>query len=138
MKSNDLVVVICSKNSTSESAVSFLSAVWGTCGTGNPMDDCWRCDKDWESHRQSLADCATGFGSGAIGGKNGQIYTVNSSADDDVANPQPGTLRYGVTREEPLWIIFATSMTIYLKNELIMTSYKTIDGRGVNVHISGG
>ena len=29
-------------------------------------------------------------------------------------------------------------MNIKLQNELIMTSFKTIDGRGFNVHISGG
>jgi pectate lyase len=115
-----------------------LGADWGTCGTGNPVDDCWRCDKNWESHRQALAACAVGFGRDAVGGKNGQIYTVTSAEDDDAANPQPGTLRYAATREEPLWITFAKSMTIYLQEELIMTSFKTIDGRGVDVHISGG
>ena len=32
------------------------------CQTGNPIDDCWRCDNSWESNRQSLADCAIGSG----------------------------------------------------------------------------
>lgn len=63
---------------------------------------------------------------------------VTSSRDDNPANPSPGTLRYAVTRPGPLWIIFAYSMTIKLKNELMITSYKTIDGRGVDVHIAGG
>ncbi|CAM6013057.1 unnamed protein product [Sphagnum balticum] len=115
-----------------------LRAAWGGCGTGNPVDDCWRCDPNWASHRQSLANCAIGFGRNAIGGKNGRIYVVTSPADDDVANPRPGTLRYALTRLEPLWIIFARSMTIRLKNEGMMTSYKTLDGRGVVVHITGG
>jgi pectate lyase len=43
-----------------------------------------------------------------------------------------------VTRPGPLWITFAYSMTIKLKNELMITSYKTIHGRGVNVQIAGG
>lgn len=112
-----------------------LGADWSTCGTGNPVDDCWRCDKNRDSHRQSLATCAIGFGRNAVGGRNGQIYTAE---DDDVANPQPGTLRYGATREEPLWITFVKSMTIYLQQELILTSFGTIDGRGVDVHVTGG
>lgn len=117
-----------------------VKAEWGrsSCGSGNPIDDCWRCDRDWASHRQALASCAQGFGKDAVGGRDGEIYTVTSDDDDDVADPQPGTLRYAVTRLEPLWITFERSMTIKLKHELIFASYKTIDGRGVEVHIAGG
>lgn len=108
-----------------------------SCGTGNPIDDCWRCDPNWEKNRQRLADCAIGFGKGAIGGRNGKLYTVTDPGDDPV-NPKPGTLRYGVIQVEPLWIIFARDMTISLKQELLMNSFKTIDGRGASVHIAGG
>lgn len=108
------------------------------CGTGNPIDDCWRCDPHWRSNRQGLADCAVGFGKNAIGGKNGEIYVVTDGSDHDVINPAPGTLRYGALQNEPLWIIFSRNMNIKLKNELIVNSYKTIDGRGANVHIAGG
>ncbi|OAY45823.1 probable pectate lyase 13 isoform X1 [Manihot esculenta] len=107
------------------------------CKTGNPIDDCWRCDSNWSNNRQRLADCVIGFGQGALGGKGGQIYIVTDSSDRDPANPTPGTLRYGVIQDEPLWIIFSTSMTIKLKHELIVNSYKTIDGRGATVHITG-
>lgn len=110
----------------------------GGCGTGNPVDDCWRCNGNWEQNRQSLADCAIGFGKNAVGGKNGQIYVVTDDSDDDVVNPKVGTLRYGVLQSEPLWITFSRNMNIKLKEELIMMSYKTIDGRGQNVHIAGG
>ncbi|RVW27838.1 putative pectate lyase 5 [Vitis vinifera] len=109
-----------------------------SCGSGNPIDDCWRCNANWEKNRQSLADCAIGFGKNAIGGKNGKIYVVTDSSDDDVVNPKPGTLRYAVIQDEPLWIIFARDMVIKLKEELIMNSFKTIDGRGASVHIAGG
>ncbi|CAL9122412.1 unnamed protein product [Musa textilis] len=109
-----------------------------SCGTGNPIDDCWRCDPDWADNRQRLADCAIGFGKNAIGGKDGEIYVVTDSGDDDPVNPKPGTLRYAVIQEEPLWIIFKRDMVIQLKEELIMNSHKTIDGRGASVHISGG
>lgn len=46
--------------------------------------------------------------------------------------------RYGVIQEEPLWIVFPANMMIKLKQELIFNSYKTLDGRGANVHIVGG
>lgn len=105
---------------------------------GNPVDDCWRSDPNWHTHRQALADCAIGFGKNAVGGKAGNVYVVTDDGDDDVVNPKEGTLRYGVLQSEPLWIIFDRNMKIKLKNELILTSYKTIDGRGANVHLSGG
>ncbi|XP_057548553.1 probable pectate lyase 18 [Amaranthus tricolor] len=114
-------------------SLSYLS-----CGTGNPIDDCWRCDPNWHENRQRLADCAIGFGKNAIGGKNGRIYVVTDSSDNDPVNPKPGTLRYAVVQDEPLWIIFERDMVIKLKQELIMNSFKTIDGRGASVHIAGG
>jgi pectate lyase len=85
-----------------------------------------------------LADCAVGFGKNAEGGKNGRIYVVTDDGDEDVVDPAPGTLRFGVIQSEPLWIVFARNMNIQLKQELLMNSYKTLDGRGANVHIAGG
>ncbi|CAL0320390.1 unnamed protein product [Lupinus luteus] len=108
-----------------------------SCGTGNPIDDCWRCDPNWESNRKNLADCAIGFGKHTIGGKNGKIYVVTDPRDNS-KNPKFGTLRYGVIQQEPLWIIFKHDMLIKLKMDLVMNSHKTIDGRGVNVHIAEG
>ncbi|CAN4123284.1 unnamed protein product [Withania somnifera] len=108
-----------------------------SCETGNPIDDCWRCDPNWEKNRQRLADCAIGFGKQAIGGRDGRIYVVTDTSDDPV-NPKPGTLRYGAIQDEPLWIIFARDMVIKLKEELMLNSFKTIDGRGASVHIAGG
>ncbi|KAJ9169425.1 hypothetical protein P3X46_017625 [Hevea brasiliensis] len=121
------------KVNASRRNLGFLS-----CGTGNPIDDCWRCDSNWEKNRQRLADCAIGFGKHAIGGRDGKIYVVTDSVDDDPVNSKPGTLRYAVIQDEPLWIIFARDMMIKLKEELIMNSFKTIDGRGASVHIAGG
>ncbi|XP_044460824.1 probable pectate lyase 13 [Mangifera indica] len=108
------------------------------CLTGNPIDDCWRCDPNWATtNRQRLADCTIGFGQGTLGGKGGQIYVVTDSSDRNPANPTPGTLRYAVIQEEPLWIVFSSNMLIRLKHELIINNYKTIDGRGAIVHITG-
>ncbi|KAH6795909.1 hypothetical protein C2S51_036895 [Perilla frutescens var. frutescens] len=103
----------------------------------NKIDSCWRSDPNWATNRKALADCAIGFGSGAMGGKNGAIYVVTDTSDDPI-NPKPGTLRYGAIQDQPLWIIFERDMVITLENELIMNSYKTIDGRGARVEISNG
>ncbi|CAN6460496.1 unnamed protein product [Victoria cruziana] len=121
------------ENGTKGRSLSYLS-----CGTGNPIDDCWRCDPNWTNNRQRLADCAIGFGRQAIGGRDGRLYVVTDPSDDDPVNPRPGTLRYAVIQDEPLWIVFKRDMVIVLKEELIMNSYKTIDGRGANVHIANG
>nr|KYP41920.1 putative pectate lyase 12 [Cajanus cajan] len=109
-----------------------------SCLTGNPIDDCWKCDPNWANNRQRLADCAIGFGQNAKGGKGGEFYIVTDSSDEDPVNPKPGTLRYAVIQNEPLWIVFPTNMMIKLSQELIFNSYKTIDGRGADVHIVGG
>ncbi|CAJ2649472.1 unnamed protein product [Trifolium pratense] len=103
----------------------------------NKIDSCWRAKTNWASNRKALADCAIGFGKDSIGGKNGAIYIVTDPSDDP-ENPKQGTLRYGAIQKEPLWIIFKRDMVIALKNELIMNSYKTIDGRGVKVEIGNG
>ncbi|GMY30956.1 putative pectate lyase 21 [Fagus crenata] len=85
-----------------------------------------------------LADCGVGFGRNAIGGRDGEFYVVKDSDNDDTENPIPGTLRHAIVQEEPLWIIFDHDMVITLKEELIINSYKTIDGRGFNIQISNG
>ena len=103
----------------------------------NVIDACWRTKSNWASNRGALADCAVGYGKDAIGGKYGAIYVVKT-AEDDPVNPKPGTLRYGVIQTPPLWIIFAKDMVITLKNELLVNSYKTIDGRGAKVGIAYG
>ncbi|CAI9760660.1 unnamed protein product [Fraxinus pennsylvanica] len=109
-----------------------------SCTTGNPIDDCWRCDPSWQLNRQRLADCGIGFGQYALGGKGGKYYVVTDSSDHDPVNPAPGTLRYAVIQTEPLWIVFAANMLIHLSEELIFNSYKTLDGRGTHVQITGG
>ncbi|CAA0833085.1 Pectate lyase family protein [Striga hermonthica] len=108
------------------------------CKATNPIDRCWRCDPNWAKNRKKLADCARGFGHETFGGKNGKYYLVTDASDDSVDNPRPGTLRHAVIQSEPLWIVFSHSMVIKLRQELIMASHKTIDGRGVQVHIAYG
>ncbi|KAG8384733.1 hypothetical protein BUALT_Bualt04G0148900 [Buddleja alternifolia] len=131
---------IAEENSSSNSTRRHLLArgYAGPCMATNPIDRCWRCQENWAENRFRLADCGLGFGYKAKGGKNGRIYTVNDSSDSDLLNPKPGTLRHAVIQNETLWIIFSKSMTIRLQQELIMTSNKTIDGRGATVVIAYG
>lgn len=110
----------------------------GPCVAVNSIDKCWRCDPKWAEDRQKMADCALGFGINAIGGKYGPYYIVTDNSDDDVIDPKPGTLRFGVIQKGPLWITFAKSMRIKLTRELVISSHKTIDGRGKYVHIANG
>ncbi|KAH7576315.1 hypothetical protein JRO89_XS01G0033300 [Xanthoceras sorbifolium] len=121
------------RNSTERRNLGFFS-----CGTGNPIDDCWRCDRNWQFHRKRLANCGIGFGRNAVGGRDGKYYVVSDPSDDDAVNPRPGTLRHAVIQDRPLWIVFKRDMVITLKEELIMNSFKTIDARGTNVHIANG
>ncbi|CAL0321757.1 unnamed protein product [Lupinus luteus] len=110
----------------------------GPCQATNPIDRCWRCQANWANDRYRLAKCGRGFGRRATGGLGGPIYVVTDPSDRDMQNPVPGTLRYAVTRQGPLWITFKTSMVITLQEELMLSSDKTIDGRGANVQIKGG
>ncbi|KAJ6926857.1 pectate lyase-like [Populus alba x Populus x berolinensis] len=110
----------------------------GPCQVTNPIDRCWRCQRNWAKNRKQLAKCALGFGRRTTGGMAGRIYVVTDSSDNNVMKPKPGTLRHAVIQKEPLWIIFSKNMNIKLSKELIMSSHKTIDGRGHHVHISYG
>lgn len=110
----------------------------GPCLATNPIDRCWRCKNNWSRNRKHLANCVLGFGHKTTGGKDGKFYKVTDHSDSDMVNPKPGTLRHAVIQPEPLWIIFAHDMVIRLSQELIVTSDKTIDGRGAKVYIVNG
>lgn len=124
-----------SKNNASEHKHRRELSDYGSFTNG--IDACWRGDPAWAADRMKLADCGIGFGGNATGGKGGEYYIVTDPSDDPVS-PVQGTLRYGVTRLTPLWIYFAHNMLIILEKELIITSNKTIDGRGANVEIANG
>ncbi|XAR68998.1 Pectate lyase [Bertholletia excelsa] len=85
-----------------------------------------------DSFLRALARQAEGFGQSAIGGLYGPIFHVTTLADDG-----PGSLREGCDREEPLWIVFELSGTIALSSSLRVSSYKTIDGRGQRIKLTG-
>lgn len=129
--------LVMGQNSTRRSLRGF-KRYNGPCRATNPIDACWRCDRNWADNRQKIVDCVQGFGKKTTGGKGGPIYTVVDGSDDDIVDPKPGTLRHAVIQKGRLWIIFAYSMVIRLQQELMVTSDKTIDGRGANVVIAFG
>ncbi|KAE9589272.1 hypothetical protein Lal_00000438 [Lupinus albus] len=87
---------------------------------------------DVDSSLRAMAGRAEGFGYLAIGGLNGHVYSVTTLSDDG-----PGSLRQGCRTKEPLWIVFAVSGTIHLSSYLSVSSYKTIDGRGQRIKLTG-
>ncbi|XP_060171244.1 pectate lyase 1 [Lycium barbarum] len=65
-------------------------------------------------------------------------YKVTDNSDDPL-NPKPGTLRYAMTHiKGKIWVTFERDMKIRLQKPLLVSSFTTIDGRGVNVNIADG
>lgn len=85
-----------------------------------------------DSTLRALAGQAEGFGRLAVGGLHGPLYHVTTLGDDG-----PGSLRQGCRSKEPLWIVFEVSGTIHLSSYLSVSSYKTIDGRGQKIKLTG-
>ena len=115
----------------------------GSEGGLSPMNTYyWRVDEEdsegniytgdtWTFRPRRLAfPDAEGYGRFAIGGRGGMVYHV-TSLDDDVQNPQPGTLRYGLTKVSgPRTIVFDVAGTITLKGRLTCSDkYVTIAGQ---------
>ncbi|KAJ4977805.1 hypothetical protein NE237_008585 [Protea cynaroides] len=98
--------------------------------TSTSMDSLPYADVDCSL--RALAGRAEGFGRFSIGGLNGPLYHVTTLADDG-----PGSLRDGCRKKEPLWIVFEVSGTIELSSYLSVSSYKTIDGRGQRIKLTG-
>jgi pectate lyase len=104
----------------------------------NMIDSCWRPNPEWRRHRQQLATCSVGYAgkmTNNIG--NDLIHYKVTDPNDDPTNPKPGTLRYGASViQGKVWITFQKDMNIRLMKPLLVSSFTTIDGRGVSVHIA--
>ena len=103
----------------------------------NVIDQCWRFNPEWRKHRQQLANCSVGYAGKMTNniGKDLIHYKVTDHSDHPL-NPRPGTLRYGASKiQGKVWITFQRDMNIKLVKPLLISSFTTIDGRGVNVHI---
>lgn len=106
----------------------------------NVIDKCWRANPNWRNHRHQLATCSVGYAGKMIEniGQGVTKYKVTDPSDDPL-DPKPGTLRYAMTSiKGKVWITFQRDMKIKLGKPLLVSSFTTIDGRGVNVHIASG
>ncbi|PON41497.1 Pectate lyase [Parasponia andersonii] len=106
----------------------------------NAIDRCWRLNPNWRRNRPQLASCSIGFAGKMSGGNAGRgivRYKVTDPSDNPVI-PKPGTLRYGATMiRGKVWITFQRDMRITLQKPLLISSFTSIDGRGVSVQIAG-
>ena len=88
-----------------------------------------------DSNPELVAACRhmEGGGASVTGGDGGSVYRVSrldDELDPNTGRPMAGTLRYAVTQTGARRILFTTSGTIHLKNELrIKTGSLTIDGQ---------
>jgi len=104
----------------------------------NVIDRCWRQNPEWRRHRSQLATCSVGYVGKMINNIGNDLihYKVTDSSDDPI-NPKPNTLRYGTSIiQGKVWITFQKDMHIKLEKPLLISSFTTIDGRGVNIHIA--
>ncbi|KAK2979284.1 hypothetical protein RJ640_013248 [Escallonia rubra] len=62
---------------------------------------------------------------------------IHSLSKHLLVDDGPGSLRDGCRRKEPLWVVFEVSGTIHLSSYLSVSSYKTIDGRGQRIKLTG-
>jgi len=104
----------------------------------NVIDRCWRLNPEWRRHQSQLATCSMGYAGKMVNNiGNDLIHYKVTDASDDPINPKPNTLRYGTSIiQGKVWITFQKDMMITLKKPLLISSFTTIDGRGVNVHIA--
>lgn len=111
-----------------------------TINNMNVIDKCWRTNPDWRRHRHQLATCSVGYAGKMTNniGRDAINYKITDPSDDPL-NPRPGTLRFAMTNlKGKVWITFKRDMNIKLVKPLLVSSFTTIDGRGVNVHIAYG
>lgn len=113
-----------------------------TQGLSSANDYYWRIDEVdangkvsegevWNFRPRRLAfPGAEGYGRFAIGGRGGVVYHV-TSLDDNPTNPQPGTLRYGITQVKgPRTIVFDVAGIIDLKDRLVCSApFITVAGQ---------
>ncbi|OIW22043.1 hypothetical protein TanjilG_31412 [Lupinus angustifolius] len=104
----------------------------------NVIDKCWRSDPEWRKHRPQLATCSIGYvGKMTNNIGEGLIHYKVTDPSDDPINPKYGTLRYGASViQGKVWITFQRDMVIRLVRPLLISSFTTIDGRGVDIHIA--
>ena len=128
---------ICTSNN---SCAAFHSCIDNECVADNPVGADPISDLDLlpgdlvPDVVSIILDDIPGYASGTVGGRDGTIYFVTNLEPSG-----PGSLRYGVESEEPLWILFQDGLngTIQLDQTIYAKSYKTIDARGHQITLKG-
>lgn len=108
--------------------------------------------EDWSAHDALIAS-AEGYAAGIRGGAGGIICRVTTKEDYIVVDDStvvdtlgnvgtkviiaPGSLRDCAMRDTAAWILFEKSGVYHLGSPLRIASYKTFDGRGRDVQITG-
>ena len=87
------------------------------------------CDDLW---MRNLAYCSNGFAEGTYGGLNGALVHVTNLNDSGA-----GSLREAAEAGGDAWIVFDLSGTISLNSPIQVESFKTIDGRGQDITLTG-
>ena len=124
-------------------------AAFEVTGLSSANDYYWRVDEVdtngkvsegevWNFRPRRLAfPGAEGYGRFAIGGRGGSVYHV-TSLEDNPENPQPGSLRYGITKVKgPRTIVFDVAGIIDLKDRLVCSdpfitvAGQTAPGKGI-------
>ncbi|PWA48268.1 putative pectate lyase 1 [Artemisia annua] len=62
-----------------------------SCGTGNPIDECWRYDPNWQRNRKRLADYGIGLGKNAIRGRDPNQQIQHAPPQQHPIQVQPST-----------------------------------------------
>lgn len=124
-------------------------ATYEATGLSSANDYYWRVDEVdangkvsegevWNFRPRRLAfPGAEGYGRFAIGGRGGLVYHV-TSLEDNPENPQPGSLRYGITKVKgSRTIVFDVAGIIDLKDRLVCSdpfitvAGQTAPGKGI-------
>jgi len=111
-------------------AVDHAARKNGRVASCNP--ECIADKSEYQEDIDELLNERSGWGHDAKGGKDGDVYVVNSTDDSECS------LKEAVECSDELWIVFDQKLdgkVIRSNKRFRVKSYKTVDGRGRNITI---
>ena len=130
-----------------------VACVGGVCEASDPIEDDSACDAETvalscvyggdqnctgEADQEAPACAevpppafpgAEGYGATSLGGRGGVVLYVDS-LDDDLDDPQPGTLRHALQAEGPRTVLFKVGGVITLKDRIhVLNPFLTVAGQ---------